>query len=246
MKRRAQSFCVMILAAVLAFSAGMLRAQTAQAPDCIVAAYYPPFMNSDSDTNAGMSIDIIREAARRAGREVQIQFLPFPRLLMELQSPRDCIMPALFRNLTREGQYQWIATYDSADLRVLTMGAPVNTIEDARALPIIGVEAGASADQFLTSLGFENLYRVPGPASSAKMLYSGRVSAWVQTSTVAKGMWQELGLKQPVQMGAPIYSVPVYVAARLGFPDAVAQTYHDAIHEMIADGTVERIMASYK
>lgn len=234
----------MILAAVLAFSAGVLRAQTAQAPDCIVAAHYPPFMNSD--TNAGMSIDIIREAARRAGREVQIQFLPFPRLLLELQSPRDCMVPALFRNLTREGKYQWIATYDSADLRVVTMGAPVNTIEDARTLSAIGVEAGASADLFLTSQGFENLYRVPGLASSAKMLYSGRVSAWVQTSAVAKGMWQELELKKPVQIGAPIYFVPVYVAAGLGFPDVLAQAYHDAIHEMIADGTVERIMAAYK
>ncbi|MEM6373300.1 MAG: transporter substrate-binding domain-containing protein [Pseudomonadota bacterium] len=234
------------LTGAILFLATTARAQDTTPVDCVVAAYYPPFMVADTVDGAGMSIEIMREAAKRAGRSIEIQFMPFPRTLMALQSDNTCIMPAMFRNETREGKYTWIATYDAARLRFLTMGDTVNNLEAGRDLRSIGVETGASADQFLSNIGFENLVRLSGPSSSARMLHAGRIDAWAQTGSVASGMWQQLDLAPPVQIGPPIYSVPVYITAGLGIAEQTASAYRAAIDSMLADGTVVRILAAYK
>lgn len=95
---------ILCLMSALLVTLGGTRAlaERAASPDCIVAAHYPPFMIADSAENAGLSIDILRAAAARAGRKIDITFMPFQRALHTLQTGGNCLMPALFRNGSRE------------------------------------------------------------------------------------------------------------------------------------------------
>ncbi len=229
---------------------GVLSANSGNAgqgnrPDCVLAAYYPPFVIADTNTNAGLSIEILRAAAERTGRTIAIEMMPFQRALYELQSDRHCMLPALFRNASREAQFQWIETYHAAELQFLTTIAPVNSLEEGRALNRIAVETDASADQFLTSMGFDNLVRIANPASSARMLQAGRVDAWAQSAIAANGVWDDLNLSPRLLAGAPIYAVPVYVTAGLRYPKDLAEIYREAIQSLVADGTVLRILENY-
>lgn len=222
------------------------RGEAQTAPDCVIAAFYPPFVIGDTVENAGFSIDIIRAAAARAEREISIEILPFQRALHRLQSDPSCMMPALFRNSSREAKFQWIETYHAAELSFLSLKAPVNNIEEGRHLARIAVETDASADRFLTGLGFDNLVRLPNPASSARMLHAGRIDAWAQSATAALELWHELKLAPNLYASAPIYSVPVYVTAGLKYPADLAEIYRGAIQSIVADGTVAALVAEYE
>lgn len=231
---------------VLASFSHAQETQTPNTPDCVVAAFYPPFVIADRDENAGISIEVIRAAAKRAGREISIEFMPFQRALYTLNKRPNCMMPALFRNESREGSFRWIETYHAAELRFMTLGTPINSIEEGRKLTSIGVETESSADQFLSSLGFENLVRIASTASSAQMLQAGRIDAWAQSATAAQGLWDDLGLQPALQTGDAIYSVPIYVTAGLQYPDDIAAIYQKAIKSIVTDGTVAGILAKYR
>lgn len=222
------------------------KAEGQHAPDCVIAAFYPPFVIADTIENAGFSIDIIRAAAARAGREISIEILPFQRALHRLQSNSSCMMPALFRNSSREAKFRWIETYHAAELSFLSLNAPIHDLQQGRHLARIAVETDASADRFLTGLGFENLVRISNPASSARMLHAGRIDAWAQSATAALELWEDLKLAPELHASAPIYSVPVYVTAGLDYPDDLVEIYRRAIHSIIADGTVGRLIAQYE
>jgi polar amino acid transport system substrate-binding protein len=230
----------------LALVAVAARAADHRPLDHVVAAYYPPLMIADSPTNAGVAIEILRIAADRAGRDIEIEFVPFQRALHALDTRDDTLMPALFRNASREDKYRWIATYDAAELNFLTMTQPINTLAEGRALNRIAVETDSSADRFLTGQGFENLVRLANPASSARMLHAGRVDAWVQSGTAATVIWGENSLAPALQIGDPVYSVPIFLTAGLSYPDEAALAYQTAILGMVADGTVASILARYR
>ena len=232
--------------AAIVIIAGAARAQEQPVVDCVVAAYYPPYLIADAEQNAGMSIEILREAARRAGRRIDIQFMPFQRALLTLKTNSRCMIPTLFRVAGRERQYMWIVDYDSSDLRFLTTSVPIDTLDDGRRLTSIGVETDSFADQYLTRIGFENLVRVSATTSSARMLSAGRIDAWVQSRPAASRLWEELNLAPALQVGASVYSVPVYLAAGLNFSQDIALEYEAAVTEMLADGTVRRIIDKYK
>ena len=78
------------------------------------------------------------------------------------------------------------------------------------------------------------------------MLSAGRIDAWVQSRPAASRLWEELNLAPALQVGASVYSVPVYLAAGLNFSQDIALEYEAAVTEMLADGTVRRIIDEYK
>lgn len=234
-----------LLQGLLCLAAFPVFAQPQSSPDCVVAAHYPPFMILGDPRKEGISIDIIRAAAARAGRTIEIRFMPFQRALFTLKTDPGCIIPALFRNASRERDYRWIATYHAAELSFMTVSKQINTLEDGRKLNRVAVETYASADQFLTGLGFDNLVHIASPTSSAQMLQAGRIDAWVQSPRAAQHLWDQLELRTKLHVGAPMYSVPIYVTAGLGYPDELTFAYQNAITAMISDGTVEQILKQY-
>ena len=214
--------------------------------DVIVAAHYPPLVIGPEMERDGYAIDILRIAANRAGRNISIQFLPFNRALLALEDRNDTIMPALFRVAQREEMFQWVASYESSDLNIMSVGSPINTIEHARTLAAVALERDSFADRFVRGFEFKNLVYQSSLESSARMLNAGRVDAWVQSGVNAASIWGELGLEQPLLSSEPIASIPIYITAGLGFPSDAAVAYSDAIKSMINDGTVAEIIASYR
>lgn len=244
--RRCVRIGLCALAALGVFWATASKADQDETTDCVLVSYYPLFTIAGSDKLSGVSIEVLRVASKRAGRTIKIEMMPFQPALYALQNDRACLLPALFRNASREGRYRWIASYHSAELKFLSIGPAINTLQEGRALDSIAVETDASANQFLSSMGFENLARIPNPASSARMLQAGRVVAWAQSVIAANRMWADLDLGPELQAGDPIHILPVYVAAGLDYPDDLAEIYATSINSLTSDGSVARIIASYE
>ena len=238
------------LGAAIVLSTGLLagatQAQTQTNVDQVVAAYYPPLMIGAGGDTAGLAIEILQGAAKRAGRKINIEFMPFQRALYRLENDPSVMMPALFRNPEREAKYQWVAQIHATQLQFITLEKRIDTLDAARALGAIGVETGASTEAFLAERGFSNLRHVGTPDATAQMLRSKRVDAWFLTEPLARGAWRRLGFEEDLVIGDVIFEQSIFVVSHVDFPSDVVAAYRAAIADMLADGTIAMILAKYE
>ncbi len=216
------------------------------AADRVVAAHYPPLMIEGGDSERpGLAVEIMEEAARRVGREIEITFLPFERAIHALQTEPATLMPSLFYGKKRDDVFQWLVEIDRAELRFGFLEGQVDDLEMARGLEAIAIERGTTSEVLLKGLGFDNLELVNAPSASAQMLATGRVGAWLLTQDLMQEVWDDLGLSPELQFGEIVHVVPIFLVGSLNLPDAIAGAYRAAVEEMITDGTVAAIKARY-
>ena len=218
---------------------------TAQPVDKVVAADYPPLMIKDSPTRPGYAVEVLQGAAERAGRSIDLSFLPFTRAMVEVRTGTDVLMPALFFGKEPNDEFLWLAEIQVARLSFATLEGSINDLNAARALPSIVVEQGTTADVFLTKAGFENLTRVSTPEASARMLQGGRAAAWFLEETLMQMEWRLLEFAEPLSLGKPIREVPIFLVASVPLPSDVVASYRTAIDQMRADGTLDVLWRKY-
>ncbi|MEP5730088.1 MAG: transporter substrate-binding domain-containing protein [Sulfitobacter sp.] len=238
-------YLFMCIALAVGLSATMLPAQDI---DKVVAANYPPLMVENDLDHPGYAVEVLREAAARAGRQIEISFLPFPRAIAEVLAGPATLMPALFFGKRRGDEFLWLAEIQKAQLRFATISKEKNgfqTLNTARAFSSIVVELGTTADDYLTEQGFTNLVRVNSPESSARMLEAGRVEAWFQDERVFLQEWGALNFTSPLVMGDVFLRVPVFLVASPMYPAERAEAYRNAIESMKADGTLDALWSKY-
>ena len=211
----------------------------------IVATDYPPFMIKNGE-KPGFSLEILKAAEKRIGRDSRVTFLPFKRMLKTLQRRKDVLNPALYRTPERENKFIWVAKYRTFNNVFLTVGPPVDSLEQAKTLRKIGVEAGIAMDLRLTRWGFTNLERADRAEINARKLAAGRIDAWALTDVLAQWIWKRVGSGKPLTIGRPFHSSDCYVVAGPDFPVEEARLYRDAINQMLKDGTIEAILRKYR
>ena len=217
----------------------------AQPADRVVAAHYPPLMVADNAERPGYAVEILREAAERAGRQVDITFLPFERAIFEVQNGAATLMPSLVKGKKRDDLFLWVIDINVAELRFASLGAPVDDLDSARALGSIVVETGTTGEALLTQFGIDNVTRLHDPTASARMLEARRVDAWFLTERNMQRVWSALDASPPLVFGNVVHSVPIALVASPTLPDDVAAAYRDAVRSMQEDGTLSEILERY-
>lgn len=217
----------------------------AQPIDRVVAANYPPLMITGDPARPGYAIEVLRSAATRAGRDIDLSFLPFTRALTEVRQGPATLMPALFFGKEPSSEFLWLAEIQVARLSLATLSGSVNDLETARRLSAIVVEQDTTADVFLTGKGFDNLVRVSAPEASARMLQAGRADAWLLDQTLTRMVWRQLQFPEPLTFGEPLIEVPIFLVASTGLLEEVAQGYQQAIDAMRTDGTLDALWRKY-
>ena len=215
-------------------------------PDTAVAAHYPPLMVEGNVETPGYAVEILRKAAAYMDRDLSVEFLPFQRAMFMVRESTNTLMPALFRNDSREDDFQWIVQINSAKLSFVTTTMPVKNLEQARALDQIVVENGSSNERLLQGLGFKNLTQTNGPVASAEMLASGRADAWFLTEQLATDTWKRRGFNADLVFGDVMFELPIYLAAGLDFPADLAAEYRTVIEGMVARGEIAALIEKYQ
>ncbi|APX11951.1 substrate-binding periplasmic protein [Tateyamaria omphalii] len=213
--------------------------------DQVVASHYPPLMIEGDEARPGYSVDVLREAARRAGRQIDLQFLPFQRAVHEVLTGKATLMPALFKGKTHDDQILWVTEFHRTSLNFASISGRIDTLDDARALPSIVVERGTTSENILAQLGFGNVHSTRSPEASANMLATGRADAWLLTDDMMRMTWGMLDMETPLSIGDTIRDIPVFIVASPTLPDDTRRAYLTAIDAMRADGTLERLLRRY-
>ncbi len=213
--------------------------------DRVVAANYPPIMIEGEGERPGFAIEILREAARRAGRKVDITFLPFQRAMYTVQMEDATLMPALFKGKKGDEAFLWLVQIQTAKLSFSTTGLRIDDLETARGVGAIVVETGSTPHVFLSQLGFDNLIEVSTPEASARMLLSGRATAWLQSRSAMRNSWAALKQSKPLTLGDVVHQIPIFMVASPTLPDEMIIAYRAAVQAMLDDGTMAAIWGRY-
>lgn len=215
------------------------------AADRIVAANYPPIMIEGAEGRPGFAIEILLEAARRAGRDVAITFLPFQRAMHSLQNEDATLMPALFKGKAGDEKFLWLSQIQTAKFSFSTTGPRVDSLEAAREARSVVTETGSTPHVFLSQLGFQNLILVNTPEASALMLQAGRASLWLQSRSIISDTWASIGPSKTLTLGDVVHEVPIFMVASPTMPEEMILAYREAVQSMEEDGTMAAIWERY-
>ena len=127
---------------VIAAAVSVLPPVAVLATDRVVAANYPPLMITAEGERPGYAVEVLREAARRAGRDFELTFLPFERAIFALKNEPATLMPALFHGKPDDHKFLWLEEIHRARLVFATVAGRVDDLETARGLSTIVLEAG--------------------------------------------------------------------------------------------------------
>jgi polar amino acid transport system substrate-binding protein len=206
----------------------------------------PPFSIAEGERK-GFVRDIVAEMAKLAGVEFKVTYHPWPKSQeLAKTAPNTGIFP-LARTKEREPHYQWIQKLWDMDVVFATApGKPkVAGIDAAKALARVGVRQGSPMVKDLQGRGFTNLVIVKTPAENARALAEGTIDAWYAPKPEIAFNWAILKLAGQPGYGFVTESVQLYVAASKNSPELDVTKWQAAFATLKANGTIDRIIASY-
>lgn len=161
--------------------AGMaLLAGSLQAAD--LRAYtenFPPFNNLQEQQESGISVELLRLIAGRAGLDIQLSFLPWQRAVNDNAADPNSILFTTVRTPQRENSYLWVGPIDACNLELVRLkkrkDIRIDSLSDAYRYNI-GIPVAGADSEVLTRLGFPDsrIKRTPPSASVVRMLYAER------------------------------------------------------------------------
>jgi len=213
----------------------------------VVAAEFPPLTTNAGGKPAGVVLEVVAEACKRAGIALEFDFLPWQRAQAEVQASSDVMIIPFTRTPGREAQYQWIAPVLEFHTVLVTLEPPPSTIEEARKR-VVGYVRGTSFKDEVEHAGFPYVEETDDDVTNARKLKRGRIGAWITTDLMARGVYRQAGFDPAELKYGPVLG-PVKVswdAASHEFPKDVARRIADAIDQMRADDSYQAILKRYR
>jgi len=210
-----------------------------------VAANLPPYLIENSPQEPGFGYELGAEMAKRAGYQLDIEFMPFARAqLVARETPGKLIF--LVRSPDREAHYSWLVHLYAPKIVFATTKAPIDSIEQAKSVPRVTVVPVSPQEKDLREAGITNLELIENPQLSAKMLESGRVDAWLTHDLRAVYVWNKLGFApRSLVLGKPMRAEHAYLAAHKDISPLLKDKLGAAMGTMKQDGSYRRLSQKY-
>lgn len=200
------------------------------------------------DEIEGYATDIVREMFKRAAIDYDITLRnPWERELEMVRKTANTGIFSIVQTEQRKPRYKWIGPFGTVD-QVL-VAAPNKNIEIDQLADVAGYRLGAmKADSMVELLEQQG---VPYQAAatdyeSIKKLVDGKIDLWATNDLTLA--WQAkhqgvVGLHVVYRLNhAP---APFYLAVNRDTPDEVVQRLQEALEQIKADGTYQRLVSLY-
>ena len=203
---------------------------------------FPPFESLEGDAVVGIEPDIMNLIGEKLGVEIEFVQMDFDSVLIGIQAAKyDCAMSGITVTPAREKNMLFTdAYYNAAQVIVVAEGSSITGKADL-AGKVASVQTGTTAESGCQDEGID-VQAFAANADAKAALTTGKVDAWVVDNLTAMQMVEEGdGL---VILDEKMTEEPYAFAFAMGSEDLVA-AINEALNELIADGTVESIFASY-
>lgn len=198
---------------------------------------------------AGISVDLLTEAARRANVPLSILItVPWARAqeLVKRTDQTDACLFSFTRTAEREPFYQWVGPLARSKWALFARDdftGQLKTLVDARPYTIGGY-LNDSRTAFVEKMGGFKLDIVYDDMLNPKKLAAGRIDLWISSLYGGRQMAATVGVSgiKPVLV---FNEVDNYLACGPKVPMATVAVLQQALDEMRRDGTSKRITDSY-
>ncbi|NSX54780.1 substrate-binding periplasmic protein [Parasulfitobacter algicola] len=235
-------FKIIITTALIALGATAVSAK--ETLRAVTADTLSPFTRSADEDLPGFNYEFMTAVAEEAGYELEIEFLPWKRAQAVVAEEPGLLIFGATRNAAREDKYDWVTNLITVSRTFLTIGEPVNSMDQAKELKTIS--ARSVYKRSLVKAGFTNVEE-SGTHSNFKKLKAGRTDAVFTVSARAVFVWSnELSFDSAeLTLGDEIGRSDIWLAASKGYDRDVIQALHAASERLKADGTYAALYKRY-
>lgn len=205
-------------------------------------------LSSSNPAEPGLSLDLVAEAARRAGLATQVNFIPWRRAQEMVSGGTDMLITPLARTAEREERYTWVARLYRLDRVLATLDKRVDSLQQALAeRRIILVGAGTAQEQLLRAFGYPNELILSAKVGEREidLLLTGRAQAWLNSSLESRWRWQQAQRPERLIVGEAIQSDDIYLACSRQCSADMVTGLQRAFTMMERDGTADRLLLRY-
>ncbi|MYM26533.1 transporter substrate-binding domain-containing protein [Duganella sp. FT135W] len=210
--------------------------------------YCYPAADEASGTS-GMACDLMQEMARRVGHSGKIQLYPLPRAVAVGASSTGVLVAPVGRLAAREKLFGWQVQLFEDEVVVVTRAdskVDISSLVAVRKLSIGAVRNGVGA-LIAEELQLPHVDAVAHDDINARKLQAGRIDAWLSPWNGILAAQRQIGSSAAeLRRGVILKRVQAYMASS---PDVTPNQVADwkaAMHDMIKDGTYERILRKYQ
>ena len=208
----------------------------------VTEATFPPYEFRDGNAILGIDPEIMREVARRTGRELVIEDMSFDSVITAVVSGKaDVAASGITVTPERRRKVDFSIPYVEAALVIIVpKGSPIRKREDIRGKRI-GVQHGATGDIYVTR-NIQQPERFPNGALAVAAVAAGKVDAAVIDQDPAT--MYVAGNERLEILPEPLTSESYAIAVRKG-DTALLQDINGTIAALKASGKLEEIRNAY-
>lgn len=252
--RTRRGVCYLALLLALGLTGTNADARTPDhTPLTIITEEWPPYNYSEEGELKGVSVEIMKTVLKELGRSDAIQVYPSERAKKMLDTLPNTIFFSLFRTKEREPRYKWIGPIGfDAIYFYQRKGDPrqINSMEDARKVPLIACRQAGLVYDTLQKGGFKNL---DAKAHSSQQIYfkllKGRSDLAISDSPLGVQYFlkkEGLAPDSLTQTSVMVARSDLYIVGSLDIPDAEITRWQQTLLRLRDNGTIEKIYREYQ
>ncbi len=201
---------------------------------------FPPFSFKENDEIAGFDIDIIKEVAKRLGRQIEFKDMNFEALIPQAQIGN---IPVIAAGMTptkeREKVVSFTEPYIKGDpLFIVTLaGKMVDSFDALKRGKRVVVNQGYTADFYMSTIEGPELIRLETPAEAFLALKQGRADAFVTARNTLTPFFKKHNQQNYELKIIPETDESTALIVSKMYPELLEQI-QTILNQMIEDGTM--------
>lgn len=212
---------------------------------------YPPFVNNDEYGNiVGLDVEILTEALARIGYKPNYQLIDWEKKKELLASGElDCVMGS-FTMTGREDEYRWAGPYlASRQVVAVDPESDIHTLADLED-KVVAVQSTTKPEGILLDRPTENIPQIKELYSFSDRSYlnpalvEGLVDAIAAHESSLLTYEKDYGVTYRI-LDEPLLEVGLGTAFDINDTRGIDAKLTRAYQEMLADGTMERLVSKY-
>lgn len=207
-------------------------------------AQFPPYEYIDDDGNyAGIDVDIMTEVAKKLGRTLKVEDMEFDSIIPAVTSGKaDVGAAGMTVDPEREESVDFSVSYATGRQVIIVKNDSDITGPDDLEGKTVGVQSGTTGDIYVSDDGKATVEKYKSGFEAVQSLLQGKVDAVVIDNEPAKVFVSE---NEGIKILDTDYVLEEYALCVAKGNTELLDQINTAIEEMIADGTIDTILAKY-
>lgn len=212
----------------------------------VVTANFAPLTDNTSPDKKGLLYDVVAEMMKLQKVNKPIEFTSWGEAVAITEKEPGTLTFPMTQTAERKDKFLWVAKiFDMPRSFASRPGAaPVNTIEEAKALKAVGTTAASASLGFLKSKGLANIVEFPTSLELMKALLDAKVDTTYQPNPFAKADWKAAGGQGALVLGTTQETSAAYLAANKN-SKLNPEDWQGALQVMEQEGAFDALLEKY-